>query len=381
VKTVNILIFFGLLIAVLICDGSLVWAQPTRGPVADDGESTSSGDASTSPDDESPSEANSIVVDDADSPWSQGVSAEDRQAARKLLLEGNRLFWIPLYAKAAEQYIAALSKWKHPAIYFNLAIAQLNLGKEIEARENLEHALEHGEAPLGAKRFREAQKQLAEVRRQIGRIRVICRTPGAEVTLDGITLFIGPGSYEGWVKAKTHELTAKKAGYLSEARRVAVLPERLQDIELKLVTLSQATDANRRWAAWKPWIVVAAGGAVAAAGGVLHGLSARDFNGYDAGFLKLECAAPSETRSTPGCTEEQIRPDLRDQLNLARREQSIAVGAYVVGGASIAVGVVLLYLNRPRLIEQAPARLSARSVLIVPTVSVDMLGIRVSVNH
>jgi tetratricopeptide (TPR) repeat protein len=301
---------------------------------------------------------------------------ERRVAARALFREGNRLSRIPLFARAAEQYAAALSLWKHPAFHFNLALAQLNLGQEVEARASLERALAHGEEPLGAK-AQEARSRLQEVTRQLGRIRVTCRTPGAEVTLDGATLFIGPGSHQGWVKAAAHELTAKQAGFLSEARRVTVSAGELQDLELTLVTLTQATDASRRWAAWKPWAVAAAGATVAAAGGVLHALSARSFNAHDQRFLRLPCVTDPHPRR-PGCTQAEIGPDLNGQLSRAGQQQRMAVGAYLAGGSLIAAGVALLYLNRPHLAERgAPAR----SAAIVPVASGDMIGVLMSVSR
>ncbi|HEX2690676.1 MAG TPA: hypothetical protein VHN14_28865 [Kofleriaceae bacterium] len=143
-------------------------------------------------------------------------------------MEGNRLFKIPLFGRAAEQYTAALRQWKHPAFYFNLALAQLNLGKDVEAHDSLEQALKYGEEPLGAERFQEAKKQLQEVERQLGRLHVTCQTLGAEVTLDGVLLFTGPGSYEGWVKAQDHEITAKNPDYLAQARRVTISPGKLR---------------------------------------------------------------------------------------------------------------------------------------------------------
>jgi tetratricopeptide (TPR) repeat protein len=348
VKPVNIWIFLGAMAAGVLHGPAELRAQPSSNlaPVAHEGK-----------------------------PWSQGVPIERRSAARELFREGNRLFRIPLFAKAAEQYIAALARWKHPAFYFNLALAQLNLGQEVEARESLVEALAYGEAPLGAERFQEAQKQLAELKRQLGQIRVTCRTRGAEVTLDGVTLFIGPGSYQRWVKAKTHELTAKKSGYLSEARRVAVSPDAIEDIELRLITLDEATDASRRWAAWKPWTVVTAGAVVAAAGGVVHAFSSKSFDDYDARFLQLPCVTTPDPRA-PGCAKDQVPSALNDRLIRARRQQAVAVGGYIAGGSLIAAGVVLLYLNRPRLEEQ-----SGRSVTIVPAVSGDMLGLQVSVSH
>ncbi len=308
-------------------------------------------------------------------PWNKGVHGETRKAARELFLEGNRLFKIPLFAQAVEKYTEALGKWKHPAFYFNLALAELNLGQDLEARDSLEQALKYGEEPLRADHYQEAQKQLLELQRRLGRIRVNCPTRGAEVTLDGVTLFTGPGSYEGWVKANAHEITAKKQGYLAEAKRVMVSPGTLQDVALKLVTLSEAADTGRRWAVWKPWAVVATGSAVMISAGVLHTLSARNFSDYDKQFQQLSCA------TTTGCRPDVIPPALSGQLTRATREQQLAVGGYIAGGSVIATGIVLLYLNRPRLIEQRPTSITTRDVAVVPMVSTDMLGILVSVYH
>jgi tetratricopeptide (TPR) repeat protein len=316
-----------------------------------------------------------IVTEGDDKPWNKGVPTERREAARALFLEGNRLFRVPLFAQASVQYTAALGQWKHPAFYFNLALAQLNLGQEVEARENLEKALKHGEEPLGAEQFQEAKKQLQEVERQLGRIRITCQTQGAEVTLDGVTLFIGPGSYQGWVKAKAHEITAKKPNYLAEAKRVTVSPGKLQELDLRLVTLGEAADTGRRWAVWKPWAVVATGAAVAAAGGVLHTLAAGNFSDYDKQFQQQSCAQMG------GCTKDEISSDLNAQLSRATRDQQIAVGGYIAGGSVIAAGVVLLYLNRPRLEQGEATRSSAASIAVVPEVSRDTLGILVSVSH
>ncbi len=361
----------GVLIASLVSGHASLQAQPGSEPAPLPDERAQPGGEQRPADDEA------IVIDDPDRPWSQDVPVESRSAARALFLEGNRLFWVPLFSRAAERYTAALALWKHPAFYFNLALAQLNLGQDVEARDSLERALAHGEAPLGAKLFQEGQRRLAEVKRQLGRIRVICRTPGAEVTLDGTTLFTGPGHYEGWAKAQAHELTAKKLGHQSEARRVTVSAGELLDIDLSLLTLSQATDASRRWAVWKPWAVVAVGGALAAAGGGLHVLAARNFNDYDVTISSLVCATPTgDPPRTAGCSADDIGPELNHHLRRARRQQMSAVGSYVAGGSLIATGLVLLYLNRPRLVEQKVSR----NVAITAAMSRDQVGFLLDVN-
>jgi tetratricopeptide (TPR) repeat protein len=318
-----------------------------------------------------------IEIGGEDRPWNQGVAVEVRDAARALFLKGNELFQIPLFAQAAEHYTAALARWKHPAFYFNLALAQLNLGQVVEAHDNLEQALRHGEQPLGAKRFQIARKQFQEVERQLGQIRVTCATDGAEVTLDGVALFTGPGSYQGWVKAKAHEVTAKRPDYLSEAHRMTVAQGEIKSLELRLITLSEAAEAGRRWAIWKPWAVIAAGGAVAAAGGVLNALSSRSFNDFDTRFSSLPCAA----MPPHACTRAETPSDLTSLLNRATREQQVAIAGYVVGGGLIVTGAVLLYMNRARLLEQPETSSPVGRVAVVPTVSADALGVLVTVSH
>lgn len=308
-----------------------------------------------------------------DMPWNKGVPEETRTAAREAFLEGNRLFKIPLFSRAVEKYNEAIDKWKHPAFYFNLAIAQINLGQYLEARESLVQALKYGQEPLRDDRFQEAKKQLVEVEHHLGRIRVTCPTLGAEVTLDGATLFTGPGTHEAWVTPQAHEVTGKKPEYATQAKHVTVAAGARETVSLSLRKMVE----DRPWATWKPWAVVGAGVAIAAGGGVLHALSAHDFNTYDSGFVKLSCA-------TMGCTEQAIHdgdPKLSSRLSRAKLEQRLAVAGYLAGGAAIAAGVVLQYLNRPHLMEREDATPNATGVGMIPVLSPDMLGVLVTVSH
>ena len=337
---------------------------PTPDPSADAG--TNEGDAAAA--------ASGELEDEADKPWSEGVAVDDRREARELFLEGNRLFRVPLFARAAAQYKAAIARWKHPAFYFNLSLAQINLGQEVDARDNLERALRYGAEPLGADEHLEAQKQLADLERQLGRIRISCQTQGAEVNLDGTTLFTAPGNYQTWIKAGPHELTAKKPGYLSEARKVNIKGGTRESVELRLITLEEVANRNRRWAVWKPWTVVVAGTAMAIGGGVFHSRSAKNFSSYDDDFLILPCA-----NSTSGCTEEDIPSSLNDRLDRAELQQKLAIGSYIASGVLLTTGAILLYLNRPRTLEDQPS--STDRVSIRPELSLDSLGLVLSVSH
>jgi tetratricopeptide (TPR) repeat protein len=308
-----------------------------------------------------------------DMPWNRGVAGATRAQAREVFLEGNRLFLIPLFSQAVEKYGEAIDAWKHPAFYFNLAIAEINLGRYLEARDHLVRAMEYGPDPLRADRFAEAKKQLVEVEHHLGRIRVRCPTRDAEVTMDGVTLFTGPGDRDIWVTPRAHEVTGKKPDYATQARRVSVAAGAVENVDLSLRKLVE----DRPWAVWKPWAVVATGAVIAGSSGVLHAVSARDFDTYDTGFVKLPCAAL-------GCTRQQIDdgdPHLRPQLDRAQREQRIAVGGYLAGGAIIAAGVVLLYRNRPHVMERDDSRPASAGITVAPLLSTDAVGVQVAVSR
>lgn len=311
-----------------------------------------------------------------DKPWNRTTTPEIRLAAKELFTEGNRLFRIPLFHQAAAKYTLALRTYDHPALHYNLALAQLNLGQDVDAREHLERALQYGADLLGTAQYEEGQRQLRELETQLGKITVSCPTPGTVVTLDGVVLFTAPGRSTAWVMPKTHEILARKQEYLSESRQITVASGATEAIELKLITLEEAADTSRRWATWKPWAVVGAGIAIAGGGGVFHLLSSRNEDQYGKEFLRLGCANTSD-QAMPGCQDGQIPGDLSDRLARARQQQRIAIGAYVAGGSVVAVGVVLLALNRPRLTESGS---TGPRVSLTPALAPDMLGVLVSIS-
>jgi tetratricopeptide (TPR) repeat protein len=342
-------------VIILLCDHALLWAQAPR-----------------------PARDAAAPTDGEGKPWNRGTTLAVREAANARFLEGNRLFDAPLFAQAAAQYKAALRTWPHPAFHYNLALAQLNLGQDVEAREHLERAVQYGEEPLGAAEFAEAQRQLAALERQLGRITITCQTPGAVVSLDGVAVFTAPGRHQAWVMPQpmTHELTARKPEYLSKSKQISVAPGALEQVELELITLEEAADANRRWATWKPWVVVGAGAATAAGGGVFHRLSARNVDRYDAEAVRLGCANDA---AMPGCHDGQLPAELRDQLGRARQQHTVAVTGYITGGVVAAAGIVMLWLNRPRLDEEAPPS-RGRRVVVVPAVSSDTFSLLVRID-
>lgn len=111
---------------------------------------------------------------------------------------------------------AAMARAIVATVYFDAAIVQGEQGRRLDARRSLERGLQYGKGVLGADQLDEARRQLMDMERRLGRIRVICRSEATTVRLDGATLFTGPGVHEEWVEPRAHALTVERPGHGSE---------------------------------------------------------------------------------------------------------------------------------------------------------------------
>lgn len=276
-------------------------------------------------------------------PWDRGVSVEQRRRARALMLEGNRLIKIPLIAQAADKYREGLVLWGHPALHYNLGIALLNLVQPIEAYRSFQQALRHGPAPLGQDKFEQGKKYLAMLDGRLSRISVACDIAGAEVTLDGERLFIGPGEREEIVTPGRHQLVAGKRNHVPDTRQVTLSPGKRVRAVLVPRSMDELARRERRWAVWKSWIPAAAGAGLIVGAGYLDWRSSSGFDDFDRGF--------EDRCRIRGCDGTDI-PALVEQKESAEFQQGIALGLYIAGGVAVAASAALIYLNRERLTER-----------------------------
>ena len=64
-----------------------------------------------------------------------------------------------------------------------MAVARINLGQPLEAHADLERAIRYGAAPLDADKYLQAINYKKLLVGQLAAIKIICREPGAAVTL------------------------------------------------------------------------------------------------------------------------------------------------------------------------------------------------------
>lgn len=352
------------------------WAQTAPDPAADtaaDTESAGAGDGAGDFEGSDQMMETGSLGQSSDTPgerpWAEGVSAEDQRAAKTLFHEGNDLLRQSLFLPAVEKYREALKIWDHPGIHFNLALALLNLDQPIAVYRSLEKAMAHGEGPIDAEKLERAQSYFELVSQQLGTIEIVCNEPDARVTLDGKPVLTGPGTYRELLRVGQHQVVATKRGYVDETLDIVLEPKEHERVDIVMYNVDDLTVSTRRWPVWMPWAVAGAGVAVLATGGVLHAGASSDFASYDKSF---------DERCMPGgCNDSEV-PDLTSQLEGAERNQQLAVVSYIVGGAALAGGLVLAYINQPQVFRRDVKSGDVRQIAIVPVLSPDAAGVSAS---
>lgn len=285
-------------------------------------------------------------------PWAKGVSPENQKAALELFRTGNTLLKDSVFVQAIEKYRQALALWDHPAIHYNLALALLNLDQPLEVHEHLVAAMRYGVAPLDVEKLEHARAYRNLIEKQLAQVEVTCDVAGASVVMDGRPLFTAPGRFEGLVRAGPHTIVASKEGYITNNQSRALPAGEATKIELKLFTNDDLTQYRRKWSAWKPWVVVGAGVALAAGGGFLHMQSRDNYNAFDLGI-----------NACGGCVPDSGLADKRVQGDTM---QKLAFTGYAVGGAALVTGAVLLYMNRLQPYHVEKTDTAAQSLSVAP---------------
>jgi hypothetical protein len=298
-----------------------------------------------------PATARAETTRTGDELWYQQTPVDARQRAQALFAKAVDKHQQLLRGDAMELYEQALALWDNPDIRWNLALVLEDLGQYLLAHGQLESAL-RWKAALGSERLHEVEDRMRALETQrLARIEADSNEPGAEIKLDGQPWFRGAGTQSTLVPPGEHYISASKAGYFPVTRSVSVTAG--QKAHAALSMDADRLIETRRWSSWKPWVVVAAGVAVAAVGA---GLERRTFanRGAAVDALARDCNA-GRCKSNP-----------LDIYARAKLENGLAIGAFAVGGTAVAVGLALAWLNQSRAHRteaRAPSRIELTPIL------------------
>src|SRR5262249_43670006 len=126
-------------------------------------------------------------------PWADGVPDALQAEAKQLFDAGNLLFEQEKYAQALTIYRDAVKKWDHPAIRYNMAVANIHLDQPLAAYEDLASALRYGAAPLQADVYAQALTYQKLLLGQLAQLKVACAQAEVHVFVDGELVLTGPG--------------------------------------------------------------------------------------------------------------------------------------------------------------------------------------------
>jgi hypothetical protein len=320
-------------------------------------------------------------------PWAAGVPKERQDKAIALFSEGTAHLKDAYFMRAVDRLREALILWDHPAIHFNLAKALMNLDQPVDAYRHLESAMRYGGAPLEPNQV----AQVANLKEQLmttelAEVSVKVSEPGAALSINGAEVFKGPGTWTGLVKAGKAVVLATKDGFkpnqVSDTFKAGTKPA----LELTLTKIDLNVRYTRAMAVWKPWTVVGAGVLGLVGGVVMNSLAVESYKAYDASVA--DCALDARMSATDlGVTLDDgtlipftqcdasntgIKVDARDRGDML---QNVAIAAYAAGGVTLATGLVLLYVNREKLVQGT----GSTSVTVAPTLAPGSAGLSATV--
>jgi len=320
---------------VLVASALLAWtpARAEDPAAAAPGPPTPAGDIDATDD-----EASDAPLAQPNAAWQAGVPAAERAHAQRLFGEANARFGDKEYPQALELYRQARAAWNHPSINYNMAVCLLELGQDVAAWEALTQALRFGQGPLSDHNYANAQRYQKLLEKSLAFVRVRVAEVQARVTLDGQALLVGPGEVSRVLMPGSHQLVASKEGFLTRTQST-VVPAGVETlIELVLEPVTEVVSV-RRWPTAVPWAVVG-GGVLLAVGGVPLILgAANSYAEYD-DYIDANCAA--------GCAPSALPGRVRDAKARGDAERGGAIAIFVLGGAAVVVGAVLVVMNQPK---------------------------------
>ena len=274
--------------------------------------------------------------------------------AQSLLGQGTKLYQQGDVAGALEKFNAAYAAYPSPKLMFNIAQANRDLGRPVEAIEAFEKFLA-GAADASSETVADVRKSVAELQRKLGRIQIDCETAGAEIGLDGKYVGVAPLPDLIWATPGRHQVTAKHASAAPAIEDADVTAGSVSTVTLQLRPLAaslvasapkavpnsdvQATapssEANEGWWLGRRWTWVAAGSTVLLAVGAISAGLLMDSR-FDS--LRSSCGAGNPAR--PGCTQSQL-----DTLNSRQTAANVLWG--LTAAAAVTTGALFYFEGRP----------------------------------
>jgi hypothetical protein len=340
---------------------------------------------------------------------SQQSSADEAQRVKDLMRTGINAYRNGHLEAARVAFAEAWRLRQHVAIASSLAEVEMKLGRYQEAAEHWEYVLKNAEDDRGSNRS-DAEEQLDECHRHLGRAKIMVAGGPAEVFLDGQSLGLFALRDELWLAPGPHHFHVVADGREGPAQTVTIKLGDVQVVRLErtvapaiapapspsstsVALVPPATESrppeqdDSRQSSGARTIVLISGAALtaaAAAAGLAFTLQA---NGKedDVELLQRELAAsgdPNLTGSSSQCRPPSGEPpkgctDLRDALDAMDTARHRATGSFIAAGA-FGVATIATYLLWPD--ESGPEKERGARLVVAPWAYETGRGVQLEMN-
>ncbi|NMC70018.1 MAG: PEGA domain-containing protein [Myxococcales bacterium] len=141
------------------------------------------------------------------------------------------------YAAALEAFRAARAVSDRPVLLFNIGMCHRELDDWAAAVEAFDQYLAAGRDTEPEDRLAEAARQRSEMAEQLGELDVAPMAGGVELTVDGRAAGTTPLERPLRLRAGTHRVTARRAGYADAHAEVEIVAGTRTAVQLTLVPL------------------------------------------------------------------------------------------------------------------------------------------------
>jgi hypothetical protein len=163
----------------------------------------------------------------------QPAHPEAKSKAQVLLKQGSALFEEGDYQSALDKFEQAYAIFPSPKLQFNIAQANRDLGRPVEALTAYEKflALAPDASPDA---LSDARKSSADLRGKLGQLKINCWPADSEVTLDGRGAGATPQREPIWAVPGYHQITIQHQQFSPAIESIEVLAGKVQTVTVRL---------------------------------------------------------------------------------------------------------------------------------------------------
>ncbi len=171
----------------------------------------------------------------------EGSAPEGSDQAREHFQHGVEFYKEQSFDAALAEFTRAYELQANYRVLFNIGQVQFERHDYVAALKLFRSYLDAGGDDIPAQRREQVEHDESTLRRRVAELQVKCDVPGAEITLDGVTVGKTPTTAPLLLNPGTVHVLVQKPGYVSEAQTLNVVGSEQKSLVIRLLPEVTAT--------------------------------------------------------------------------------------------------------------------------------------------